>query len=1522
MKLPKKPLEQARASEQYPKFRSELQPDITPMPGDIDYTHHPHYDNQPMPEGSVVKQTWRFGVRPTNYANPKFPSRLELSSEARQRLESRVREPRPLPKRPEPLKPGETLYGRLHAADLERKRQLLEQKPEINLESKTEINLESQQETPNLEQRKTSILSGFKKTSSLFSEEPTQARAAKELRETYESRASERLQQKADAHMEGLRRPDFDVQTNPLAAISEHFVAKSNQNQPTRAFERAQHITNAVRPAPSNLIRTARASGFKTSQLTSAIQRFTDPTANKAVRTGIMAGLHHSPSLSLEVQRSLELSDANLEVQRQEFLTQARETENNLSLSERIANELNGGVPLEENIRKQLEAHFNTDLSKVRVHTDGKAHELAKSANAIAFTTGNNIFFQSGKFDPNSSSGFELLAHETAHTIQQASGQVSPGIDSSPNLESDAKVEGQKAVGNKGNLERQANSFNDFLLKPKLEPARTEITSTQKVLQNANTGIVQRMVSSSNGLTIQREESLDPGERIGKPYPTLDMAITYARSLGKAALVYQENNLYVVHLGKKVGFDGFFSEKEFTADSVAKDAAGNTTWTRKKSNVLAVITEDGAVMRPDTDGKLPLRESPGLESDPFGSHQDVFGTGLSEIKDKDKFLRQFELAMRDTAFLMLEASEKEAKAKQNELKTGLPQSDKAKVIQTAKSLETVDQEISKLETAITAFRFYKPVPFMQEMNDKVMNDAIAAEKKLPEVKQKRLGMVQVYPLLSQFDAEAIKKFNALKTDEERAKILGGAVPEILENINKTRKNIRGGDLNLWSIPGIVEGVKTGLKLEKQGQQWVDEKAKAVKVNKAIWDIALAALAIGGALIATFATGGLALAGAGVAIGAGTVSAVRTTEDYLTNKAAANTNINKELAIQPRDMSGEWAWVVVAWVGVGLDALSVFQALKAFKAAKVTQALIAEAAGQIAAQNVGKVTQNGEKITKELLLDALQSSTKGERGVQNAATLRQIVLEGLPAETKAQLKNLKVIILEDKEFAKRFKQTADAVTTFDKAGDTVNPIIYIRRGGNPLAIQEETQHLAQLANADKSTLNKISQVSEQNLANWGKFKPAQRAEIMMAKLELEIDAQTKALKQIQGASAELQMPYVTNISKMETELRSLRGMRQYPKLFEQLPELQSAIAPRLFSTYTRAPSVLNPVKLEALKKTLQTENPELLRQLNTSGYLAKVADSYGYDAKKLQELYTKYQLGRDAGTIKSMTFETYTQTSVLRGELGLAEGTQAARIPFPKGGTPAQNFAQAVQELEKMPSYTKFVDMLEKEGIAARGSIESELEAVMKAQGNKGFASVDDLRHAFKMKFRAKVMAKMTNSALSNEEKHVAFLRISEQLSSGDKGSLAEEWYKLVFSPKATSQVPITKEAMAKQGIQIAGREGGEVRYADLVDGNKIQEIKNIAGSLGKEELEQFADYMKIAQSQGKIAKDGKEFVIQKITYVFTNPEGAKANLKWIKAELGTGENSRFLSVEIFNTKGERMIVTNSNLKQVDSWMAR
>ncbi len=110
---------------------------------------------------------------------------------------------------------------------------------------------------------------------------------------------------------------------------------------------------------------------------------------------------------------------------------------------QRIQAKRGSGNPLPEAIQRHLEQGLNHDLSKVRIHDDTEADKLAKGVNSIAFTTGTDIFFQSGKFNPNTQSGLELLAHEVTHTVQQAQGRVGPGIDPDAGLEAEARSMGR-----------------------------------------------------------------------------------------------------------------------------------------------------------------------------------------------------------------------------------------------------------------------------------------------------------------------------------------------------------------------------------------------------------------------------------------------------------------------------------------------------------------------------------------------------------------------------------------------------------------------------------------------------------------------------------------------------------------------------------------------------------------------------------------------------------------------------------------------------------------------------------------------------------------------------------------------------------------------------------------------------------------------------------------------------------------------------------------------------------------------
>jgi hypothetical protein len=84
-----------------------------------------------------------------------------------------------------------------------------------------------------------------------------------------------------------------------------------------------------------------------------------------------------------------------------------------------------GGEPLDGATRSLMESRFDNDFSNVRVHTDAKASDSARSVNAHAYTVGSNVVFRSGMYEPATERGQRLLAHELTHVVQQRSGPVS-----------------------------------------------------------------------------------------------------------------------------------------------------------------------------------------------------------------------------------------------------------------------------------------------------------------------------------------------------------------------------------------------------------------------------------------------------------------------------------------------------------------------------------------------------------------------------------------------------------------------------------------------------------------------------------------------------------------------------------------------------------------------------------------------------------------------------------------------------------------------------------------------------------------------------------------------------------------------------------------------------------------------------------------------------------------------------------------------------------------------------------------
>lgn len=106
-----------------------------------------------------------------------------------------------------------------------------------------------------------------------------------------------------------------------------------------------------------------------------------------------------------------------------------------------------GGHSMQQQVPPKMEAAFGADFSSVRIHVGPQASRIG----AAAFTTGNNVYFAPGRYQPHTHQGQRLLGHELAHVMQQRQGRVrasSPGVAviKDPALEAEADRLGARAA--------------------------------------------------------------------------------------------------------------------------------------------------------------------------------------------------------------------------------------------------------------------------------------------------------------------------------------------------------------------------------------------------------------------------------------------------------------------------------------------------------------------------------------------------------------------------------------------------------------------------------------------------------------------------------------------------------------------------------------------------------------------------------------------------------------------------------------------------------------------------------------------------------------------------------------------------------------------------------------------------------------------------------------------------------------------------------------------------------------------
>jgi hypothetical protein len=237
---------------------------------------------------------------------------------------------------------------------------------------------------------------------------------------------------------------------NSSENLLDKLISSSNSEQSTKLIQRKPYTRLAA--VRAQRMSTAIQAKLNIGAPNDKYEKEADATATKVVKQ------INAPSQEKSVQRQESIEDEDQlqmkseisTIQRQESMEEENEELQMKSLVQRrggniavgdasqdlessIQNVRGSGQPLDPNLQTKMEQVMGSDFSGVKIHTDAQSDQLNQSIQAKAFTTGQDVFFRQGAYNPKSKEGQELIAHELTHVVQQDSNQsIQRKIDFKP----------------------------------------------------------------------------------------------------------------------------------------------------------------------------------------------------------------------------------------------------------------------------------------------------------------------------------------------------------------------------------------------------------------------------------------------------------------------------------------------------------------------------------------------------------------------------------------------------------------------------------------------------------------------------------------------------------------------------------------------------------------------------------------------------------------------------------------------------------------------------------------------------------------------------------------------------------------------------------------------------------------------------------------------------------------------------------------------------------------------------------
>ena len=242
------------------------------------------------------------------------------------------------------------------------------------------------------------------------------------------------VQAQADTTTQGVERPELQseeekVQRSRIDLMEVMMAASSPSDPPNRLQAQAETPTQMVRKPE------LQSNGKKVQRsridLMEIMMAASSPNVQAKLEIGEVGDKYEQEAdrvasqvvsqINNPVQKKLQRLSESKVIRRKEAIAGGTAS---ADLESSIQSARGSGQSLDANLQQSMGQAMGADFSGVKVHTDSQSDQLNKSIQAKAFTTGQDVFFRQGAYEPSSRGGQELIAHELTHVVQQNGGVV------------------------------------------------------------------------------------------------------------------------------------------------------------------------------------------------------------------------------------------------------------------------------------------------------------------------------------------------------------------------------------------------------------------------------------------------------------------------------------------------------------------------------------------------------------------------------------------------------------------------------------------------------------------------------------------------------------------------------------------------------------------------------------------------------------------------------------------------------------------------------------------------------------------------------------------------------------------------------------------------------------------------------------------------------------------------------------------------------------------------------------------